>query len=63
MSQIHILTIHTVDGTIMVLKGSLKEKIGIMDYKIIYLEDFRDEEYPAPTTSVDNLVHIQYEKK
>ena len=97
MSQIHILTIHTVDGTIMVLKGSLKEKIGIMekistfardhdilrkridslereheeldeDIKedkdhIIDLEDFRDEEYPAPTTSVDNLVDIQYEKK
>ena len=41
----------------------IKEDEDVID-RIMDLEDFRDEfeEYPAPTTSVDNLVDIQYEK-
>ena len=45
------------------LDEDIKEDEDAID-RIMDLEDFRDEfeEYPAPTTSVDNLVDIQYEK-
>ena len=45
------------------LDEDIKEDEDVID-RIMDLEDFRDEfeEYPAPTTSVDNLVDIQYEK-